>query len=78
MPESNATISLREITRETLDAVLTLRVTPEQEGYVSSNAWSIAEAHFKEEAWFRAIYADDIPVGFLIPNPPREGVGLAS
>ncbi len=66
MPESDVTISLREITRETLDAVLNLKVTPEQEGYVSSNAWSIAEARFKEEAWFRAIYADDIPVGFLM------------
>ena len=44
-----------------------LKVAPEQERFVASNAVSIAQAHFQPEvAWFRAIYADETPVGFLM------------
>ena len=37
-----------------------------QTRYVASNAVSIAEAHFHAEAWFRAVYADETPVGFVM------------
>lgn len=60
------TVSLREVTKENLRAVMALKVKPEQERYVASNAVSIAEAHFYPEAWFRAIYANETPVGFLM------------
>jgi diamine N-acetyltransferase len=30
------------------------------------NAISIAEAYFSKEAWLRAIYADETPVGFVM------------
>ena len=67
MPNRDSTISLREITRETLRDVLRLKVAPEQEKFVATNAVSIAQAHFyPETAWFRAIYADDTPVGFVM------------
>jgi diamine N-acetyltransferase len=33
---------------------------------VAHNGDSIAQAHFSDNAWFRAIYADDTPVGFLM------------
>lgn len=33
---------------------------------VADNALSIAQAHFSENAWMRAIYADDTPIGFLL------------
>lgn len=50
-----------------------LRVEPEQERFVASNAVSIAQAHFHPEvAWFRAIYADDMPVGFLMLHDDSE------
>lgn len=39
---------------------------PAQQRLVATNALSIAEAHFAPEAWFRAIYADETPVGFLM------------
>ena len=65
-------MSLREISRETLRAVLALRVTPEQERFVASNAVSIAQAHFEPNAWFRAIYAGEEPVGFLLVDEDRE------
>src|SRR5215472_10755093 len=60
-------VSLREVTSENRLQVLRLRVAPHQESFVSPNAYSIAEAYFEREvAWFRAIYADEIPVGFLM------------
>ena len=74
MPESDlppvskqSVVNLREVTRENLRAVLRLKVAPEQEHFVASNAISIAQAHFYPEvAWFRAIYADETPVGFMM------------
>ena len=59
-------VSLREITKETLRDVLRLSVAPEQERYVANNSVSIAQAHFHKDAWFRAIYAGDTPVGFVM------------
>jgi diamine N-acetyltransferase len=59
-------VELCEVTPENPRAVLALRVAQEQEAFVASNAQSIAEAHFHPEAWFRAIYADGSPVGFLM------------
>jgi diamine N-acetyltransferase len=60
-------VSLREVTRETLRQVLRLGVAPDQKRFVAPNAVSIAQAHFHPDvAWFRAIYADDTPVGFLM------------
>jgi diamine N-acetyltransferase len=33
---------------------------------VGDNALSIAQAHFSENVWMRAIYADQTPVGFIM------------
>lgn len=62
----DATVSLREVTRDTVRTVIRLKVAPEQEHFVAPNAFSIAEAHFSDIAWFRAIYADETPVGFIM------------
>jgi diamine N-acetyltransferase len=60
-------VTLREIDRDNLRAVLSLKVAPEQESFVASNAWSLAEAHFEPVLpWFRAIYAGETPVGFVM------------
>ena len=64
--EPNAAVSLREVTKDTVRAVLGLKVAPRQEHFVASNAFSIAEAHFSDIAWFRAIYAGETPVGFMM------------
>jgi len=63
-------VSLREITRESVRKITALGVKPEQENNVSSNAVSIAEAYFDPGAWFRAIYAGDEPVGFVMLFDP--------
>lgn len=59
-------VTLGEVTAESVRAVTNLRVAPEQEGYVASNAVSIAQAYFHREAWFRAICAGDVLVGFVM------------
>jgi diamine N-acetyltransferase len=67
MSESNIEVTLREITKDNWRDILRLKVAPHQEQFVASNAMSIAEAHFNPDiAWFRAIYAGDVPVGFLM------------
>lgn len=60
-------VELREITRDNLDAILALDVHDHQRGMVASNARSIAQAYFwRDEAYFRAIYADGEPAGFVM------------
>ncbi|MHC4600811.1 MAG: GNAT family N-acetyltransferase [Planctomycetota bacterium] len=61
-----ADVSLREVTKETLPSILKLKVAPEQEKFVAPNAVSIAEAHFENRAWFRAVCTGDAPVGFVM------------
>jgi diamine N-acetyltransferase len=72
-------VSLREIGDGNRDDVLALRVTPVQARFVSSVAESLREAEETPEGkpWYRAVYADDQPVGFVMlswnvtPEPPR-------
>ena len=72
-------VSLREIRDDNRDDVLALHVTPTQERFVGTVAKSLMEAEETPEGkpWYRAIYADDVPVGFVMlswdvtPDPPR-------
>jgi diamine N-acetyltransferase len=68
-------VTLREVTKESLREVLRLKVGAAQERFVAPNAVSIAQAYFDRDiAWFRAIYAEDTPVGFLmLEDHPAEG-----
>jgi diamine N-acetyltransferase len=68
-------VELREITAETVRAICKLEVSEDQRGYVAPNAVSIAEAHFQPKSWFRAIYADDEPAGFVLTYEDPEGEG---
>lgn len=72
-PTRNSIISLREITAETVIPIIKLDVSEAQKHFVAPNAVSIAQAHFAPKAWFRAIYADETPVGFLmLYDDPEE------
>lgn len=64
--DRNAAVTLRPITDDNLRAILRLKVAPEQEKFVASNPVSLAQAHFNKYAWYRAIYANDTPVGFMM------------
>lgn len=72
--DEDVSITLKEITKENLREVLKLKVAPEQERFVATNAVSIAQAYFdRDVAWFRAIYANDAPVGFvMLHDEPAE------
>jgi diamine N-acetyltransferase len=73
----NAVVSLREVTHETVRDICRLSNTlkPPQSHVVAPNSVSIAEAHFEPHAWFRAIYAGETPVGFImLYDGPEEPV----
>ena len=60
-------IKLKPVTKENLDDVLALRVAETQEGFVSSNAESLAQAYvYSETAWPFAVYDDETLVGFIM------------
>jgi diamine N-acetyltransferase len=74
-PGRDAAVSLREITKETLRPFLKMKVAESQEKMVANNAVSIAQAHFEPCAWFRGIYANETPVGFImLYDDPDEPV----
>ncbi|MEU8076476.1 GNAT family N-acetyltransferase [Catellatospora citrea] len=72
-------VALREITEGNRDSVLELQVAPGQERFVSSVRGSLREAaeHPHAKPWYRAVYADGEPVGFVMlswnvePQPPE-------
>lgn len=70
-----ANIELREVTKATIWAVMDVEVAEDQQHLVAPTAMSIAEAYFEPKAWFRAIYASDEPVGFVMlyddPDTPK-------
>jgi diamine N-acetyltransferase len=65
-PTRESRVSLREITSETVRAICNLQVRPDQNRFVAPVSVSIAQAYFEPKAWFRAIYADETPVGFVM------------
>ena len=70
--EDHSKVSLREINENTVRAICNLAVHPIQQQFVAPNAVSIAQAYFCGQAWFRAVYLDDTPVGFLMLEDNRE------
>jgi diamine N-acetyltransferase len=69
---SACAVTLREITADTVRAICALDVAPTQRGLVAPNAVSIAQAYFEPAAWFRAIYAAEVPVGFAMLYDPTR------
>lgn len=59
-------VSLREITSETVRAVIKLTVAESQNGFVAPNSVSLAQALFSPEAWYRAIYSAEEVAGFVM------------
>lgn len=79
-----ASIHLREITAETVRQVTRLAVRDDQRHLVATNAESLAEALFAQEAWYRVICFGEEMVGFVMlydeslrsppPQAPQVGV----
>jgi len=73
-PAPDANVSLRRITAKTVRAICDLTVSDSQKRFVAPNAISIAQAYFSKNAWFRAIYAGETPVGFvMLWEYPKRG-----
>ncbi|NKB68646.1 MAG: GNAT family N-acetyltransferase [Candidatus Latescibacteria bacterium] len=65
---AQASVTLRPVNADTVGAVCALSDTLSEtkKKFVANNAFSIAQAHFEPKAWFRAVYADAEPVGFIM------------
>jgi len=61
------------VTAETMRAICALDVLPEQRDYVAPNVFSIAQAYFDDHAWFKAVYAGETPVGFVMIHDGENG-----
>ena len=63
-----AEINFREITEDTVRVISDLsRTLPDaQRRMVADNSLSIAQGCYSLKSWFRAIYADETPVGFIM------------
>ena len=60
-------VELREITRENYEAVLALRVSDAQKGFVPTVTEALAQAWvYYDTAFPFAVYADGEPVGFIM------------
>jgi diamine N-acetyltransferase len=70
-------VTLRPLTDENRDAVLSLRVSPAQEQFVSSVEESLVEAAEEPggRAIFWAVYDGETPVGFVMISDEVEGPG---
>jgi len=71
-------VQLHKLTATNRDLVLALHVLPEQEPFVGTVAGALTDAadHPEANPWWRAIYAGQEPVGFVmiswncVPQPP--------
>ena len=59
-------VALREITADTVRAVVALSVSESQTRFVAPNAVSLSQALFSRTAWYRAICLGVQPVGFVM------------
>ena len=65
-------ITLRELTRDTWEECIDLEVADHQRNFVSSNLVSLAEAQFYPGTVCRAVYSDEVMVGFVMYGPDAE------
>jgi diamine N-acetyltransferase len=70
-------ISLKEVTATSVRAVCALDVSPEQRSTLRQTQ-SRSRRRTEPCAWFRAIYADETPIGFVMLHEDRKrGVSVA-
>ena len=66
-------IEFHELTRKNFHQLIDLRVTPEQEAFVASNLYSVAESRVCPECVPLGVYDGETPVGFVMYGfDPRE------
>ncbi len=67
---SEINVHFKELTSKTVLDVCRLSYTlsPPHQNMVADNAVSIAQAHFSDKTWFRAIYDRDTIIGFIMTH----------
>lgn len=65
-------VTLEPVGKGNRAAILALELLPEQQGFVASNAESLAEARHDREAIARAVVSDRRVVGFLMYSAPED------
>lgn len=65
-------VSLREVRKENHSDVLLMDVQGGQFRYVANNSVSLVQAVYEENAWYRVIYADETPVGFVMTTIDKD------
>lgn len=65
-------ISLKPVDEKNFEEVIQLKVTKDQESYVASNLYSIAESKVLPECIPMAIYEEEEPIGFAMYAMDRE------
>ena len=61
-------LELRSIDKTNFYEICQLQVAQNQLHHVDSNAISLAEANFMSFPWFKGIYSDSNPIGFVLVN----------
>ncbi|KIP67340.1 acetyltransferase [Vibrio harveyi] len=61
-------LELRNIDQTNFYEICQLKVAKNQLNHVDSNAISLAEANFMNFPWFKGIYSDNNPIGFILVN----------
>ena len=60
-------VELKGVTKDNLEDILNLKISEYQESFVSSTAYSLAQAYvYRETAFPFAIYANNTLVGFIM------------
>lgn len=59
-------VTLEAVTIDNFETLMDMELPPEQAGYLASNAYSIAQAHYYPDFRPRAICVDGVPAGFAL------------
>ena len=65
-------VSLRPVDDDNVQAVIDLSVADDQHEFVAPNVKSLAQAFATTKVWVRAVYAEDVPVGFVMLSDDDE------
>ncbi len=65
-------LELRNINQRNFYEICQLDVAQNQRNHVDSNAISLAEANFMRFPWFKGVYLNNNPVGFILVNADTD------
>ncbi len=73
----DAKITLAEITKDNVNPIVRMNPGAVGERMVATNGISIAQGTYSKNAWFRAVMANDTPVGFVMLFDPTLALEAA-